>query len=61
MSFTGGAKTVMKWGVGAVLALLLAAWLWYDPHGLAHTVTGIGHGAGQGLRVAWDHAADFIR
>jgi len=51
----------MKWGVGAVLALLLAAWLWYDPHGLAHTVTGIGHGAGQGLRVAWDHAADFIR
>ena len=61
MSVRDQAKTVVMLSAGAVLAVILAAWLWYDPRGFAHTVSGIGRGAGHGIRAAWSHAAVFFR
>lgn len=61
MSFTDTGKKVGKAAVGVVAALVLAAWTWYDPHGLAHVIGVAGSGVGHGFSAVWDHIADVFR
>jgi hypothetical protein len=55
------AKTVVMLAVGVVLAVILAAWLWYDPRGLAHVAAAAGRGIGHGAGALWSHVADVFR
>jgi hypothetical protein len=61
VTLTDQAKTAAKWAVAAVLALLLTAWLVYDPHGLARTVIAAGRGTAHGIAAAWHWAAGIVR
>lgn len=61
MSLTDTGKKVGKAAVGVVAALVLAAWTWYDPHGLAHVIGVAASGVGYGFSAVWNHIAAFFR